>query len=156
WLCWQFLAQMVQAEKKADFKTFSSMNINLYSKWGEMPIAGTFPFTLSSLRLPGAELKAARNSRNGYCYIFQQFETPLLTIRFCNLFSLEKDSLTVVTDPGITFRLAVYRSHYFRLKELGKQQFHERQYNLFFVPDASVVYSLNPGDIFIFLYIVLK
>lgn len=133
------------------------MNIQLFSKWGELSLADHYPEHLpATVLLPGFELKVARSSRSSFSYIFQQFDTPTITIRFCNMFSLEPDSVTILTDPGITFRFGVFRSHQFILKYLGKQLFHQRHYNLFFVPHASADYPFDPGDIFICLDLILK
>jgi AraC-like DNA-binding protein len=130
--------------------------MKIYSKWGELPIAESYEKPPADLILPGAGLKVAKNLKKGYCFIFQEFETQHFFIRFSNLFCYEKDAVTIVTDPGICFRLAAYRSHQFMLKYLGKQLFHQRQYNLFFAPHASVDYFFEAGDIFGFLDIILK
>lgn len=130
--------------------------MNIYSKWGELPIVETYQEPPENLILPGAQLKMAKNLKKGYCFIFQEFETTQFIIRFSNLFCHEKDAVTIVTDPGICFRFAAYRSHQFTLKYLGKQLFHQRQYNLFFVPHSSADYFIEAGDIFGFLDIILK
>lgn len=133
------------------------MHIQLFSKWGELSLADRYPEHLpGTVLLPGFELKVARSPKSSFSYIFQQLDTPTINIRFCNMYSLEPDSVTILTDPGITFRFGVCRSHQVILKYLGKQLFHQRHYNLFFVPHASADYPLDPGDLFIFLDLILK
>lgn len=130
------------------------MNIKLYSKWGELPLAENFPNAPSNLLMPGARCKVATRPDNRFYYLFQEFETSAATIRCCNFFSSEKDSVTVVTDPTVTFRFATYRSHKFIVKYLNTQIFHERSYNCFYNPHISAEYPLEPGETFAFIDIL--
>ena len=65
--------------------------------------------------------------------------------------------LTVVTDvPAITFRFGRNHSHCVVTKHLGKQAFHERNFNCFYDPDQSAEYPIGPEERFIFFDILLK
>jgi AraC-like DNA-binding protein len=131
------------------------MNIQLYSKWGELPLADHYPGSPPSLLLPGAELKVARSDRKGYCYLFQQFKTKFFTIRYCCFYSITNDLLTVVTTaPGVTFRLGISHSHHVITKNLGNQVFHERGYNFFYDSNQVAEYPIGPGERFIFLDLI--
>lgn len=147
----------MKPESTSGALNLSCMNIQLFSKWGELSLADRYPEQLpGKVLLPGFDLRVAKCARSSYNYIFQQFDTPTITIRFYNMFSLEPDSVTILTDPGITFRFGVFHSHQFILKYLGKQLFHQRHYNVFFTPHGSADYPFDPGDIFIFLDLIVK
>lgn len=134
------------------------MKIKLYSKkWGELPLADNMPEAPEGLIFPGAQVKVAHSEPKGYCYLFQQFETSLVTIRYCCFYSIEKDLLTVVTDvPAIAFRFGSNNSHCVLTKHLGKQAFHERNFNCFYDPDPSAEYPIGPEERFIFFEIFPK
>jgi AraC-like DNA-binding protein len=133
------------------------MNIKLYSeKWGDLPLGGCSNTEKKSL-FPGAEIKKAQSDLKDYCYLFQQFETRLFTIRYCCFLSGEKDSITVITDtPAVTFHFGVDYMHSLFTKHLGKQVFHERHWNCFYEPDHMVNYSIEASQTFISLDILIK
>lgn len=65
--------------------------------------------------------------------------------------------LTVVNDvPAITFRFGRNHSHGVVTKHLGKQEFHERNFNCFYDPDPSAEYPMGPEERFIFFDILFK
>lgn len=127
------------------------MDINLYSKWGELSLSDHYPDPPAGLVFPGGDLKIAQDDRKDYCYLFQQFKTVNFTIRYCCFYSFQKDVLTVTNTPGITFRLGTSHSHQVMTTDLGNQVFHERSYNLFCDSSAMAEYAMGPDETFIFL-----
>ena len=132
------------------------MNINLFSKWGVLPLSDHYPDPPRDFLFPGAEYTIAQNDREDYYYLFQQFKTLFFTIRYCNFYSAEKDVLTVTNAPGVIFRLGISHSHQVTTTGLGNQVFHERGCNLFSNPDPAAEYYMEPGETFIFLDLLLE
>lgn len=132
------------------------MTIKLYSaKWGELPLAQQFPNAPPGLMLPGAQVQVAAAPDNRYYYLFQQFTVGKAVIISCYFHSLEKDTLTIITDQPITLRWATRRSHRYSTRSFNMQIFHERNYNCFYQPHSSMEYQVEAGADFSFVDILV-
>ncbi len=134
------------------------MSIRLYSKnWGELSLTHEVSSTTSQHFFPGAEVFLFTPVQNASCYFIQQFKTQYFTIRYHCFTSPEKDWITIANDtPSITFRIGHNHSHQVFTKELGKQVFHERSYNMFYDPNPLSEYPMNVGESFIFLDLLIE
>lgn len=132
------------------------MQNKLFSSWrGELTVADhrSQPNILN--RFPGSHLQVATNNQD-YYFIFEEFTGAAFTTRFYQFSSKIRDTYTWVSDPMITLRMGHAQSHIFQLPHLGKQVFHQRDYNLLHIPHYSVEFTLGPEETVSFMDIIIS
>lgn len=122
------------------------MQNKLFSSWmGELTVADQHSRSNIPNRFPGSHLQVATNNHD-YYFIFEEFTSAAFTTRFYQFRSRFRDTYTWVSDPMITLRMGHAQSHIFQLPHLGKQVFHQRDYNLLHIPHFSVEFTLEPEE----------
>jgi AraC-like DNA-binding protein len=131
------------------------MQVKLYSsKWGELDCIET-PKRTDTFTITGTKHFLATNASDDYYFLFQEFEENGFKIRVNYFRSKDRDVYTLLTDPMITLHVGFLHSHQIYVPHLGKLTFHERNYNLLDIPQVSVEFTMEPGQEFLFLDIVL-
>lgn len=131
------------------------MNIKLLSaKWGELSFTDR-PVTIAEKLMPGAIYKLATNPHRDYSILFQELPVDGCLLRYCSFYSRIKETYTVLTEAMITLRFGLWQSHQFSIPYLGTLLFHERGYNLLYLPQISTQLITRNDDQFRFLDILL-
>jgi len=129
-------------------KLFSSLR-------GELTVADHLSYPNVPIRFPGSHLQVATNNHD-YYFIFEEFAGTAFTARFYQFSSRTRDTYTWVSDPMITLRMGHAQSHIFQLPHLGKQVFHQRDYNLLHIPHFSVEFTMGPEETLSFMDIIIS
>src|SRR5688572_6390408 len=128
----------------------------LFSSWrGELKVADHLSHPHVSNRFPGSLLQVATNNQD-YYFIFEEVEVPTFKARFYQFGSKIRDTYAWVSDPKITLRMGHAQSLVFQLPHLGKQVFHQRDYNLLHIPHFSAEFSLGPDETVSFMDIIVS
>jgi AraC-like DNA-binding protein len=129
-------------------KLFSSMR-------GELTVADYLSYPTVPIRFPGSRLQVATN-KHDYNFIFEEFAGTSFTARFYQFSSRIRDTYTWVSDPMITIRMGHAQSLIFQLPHLGRQLFHQRDYNLLHIPHYAVEFTLGPEETVSFMDIIIS
>jgi AraC-like DNA-binding protein len=127
----------------------------LYSSLrGELPVTNHRSHPNVPVQFPGSELQVATNNRD-YYFIFQEVTGTTFNIRFYQFGSKIRDTYTWVSDPMITLRMGNAHSHIFQVPYLGKQVFHQRDYNLLHIPHYCAEFTLGPEETVSFMDVII-
>jgi AraC-like DNA-binding protein len=129
-------------------KIFSSMR-------GELSVADYLYYPNVPIRFPGSRLQVATN-KHDYAFTFEEFAGSSFTARFYQFSSRIRDTYTWVSDPMITLRMGHAQSLIFQLPHLGRQLFHQRDYNLLHIPHYAVEFTLGPEETVSFMDIIIS
>jgi AraC-like DNA-binding protein len=131
------------------------MLIRLFStRKGELPVSSYQSHTQLPAWVPGLPMHIAASNQDCY-FIFQELLANDFKVRFYQFGSKIKDTYTWVSDPMLTLRMGVAQSHVFQLPHLGKQVFHQRDYNLLYIPHFSTEFTLGSEEHIRFIDIVM-
>jgi hypothetical protein len=125
-------------------KLFSSMR-------GELTVADYLSYPTVPIRFPGSRLQVATN-KHDYAFTFEEFAGSSFTARFYQFSSRIRDTYTWVSDPMITLRMGHAQSLIFQLPHLGRQLFHQRDYNLLHIPHYAVEFTLGNSELYGYYY----
>jgi AraC-like DNA-binding protein len=127
----------------------------LFSSWrGEVSVADHHSHPTIPNRFPGSHLQVATNN-NDFYFIFEEFTGKKFKARFYQFGSRIRDTFTWASDPMITLRMGHTQSHVFQLPHLGKQVFHQRDFNLLHIPHFSAEFTLGPDETVSFLDLII-
>ena len=127
----------------------------LFSSWrGEVRVADHHSHPTVSNRFPGSHLQVATNDHDFY-FIFEEFMGKTFKARFYQFGSKIRDTFTWVSDPMVTLRMGHAQSHVFQLPHLGKQVYHQRDFNLLHIPHFSAEFTLGPDEAVSFIDIII-
>lgn len=131
------------------------MNIKFLSaKWGELEFTNN-PTSACEKIITGATCLLATNERQDYSFLIQELTSDDFRLRHCQFHSSLKETFTILSEAMITLRISLYHSHQFSIPYLGLLTFHERNYNLLYLPELSMQFTTRANDQFNFLDIVL-
>ena len=124
------------------------------SRGGELKLADCISHPNASTWFPGSQLQVAANNQDCQ-FIFQEFTGPSFKARISQFASKARETYTWVSDPMITLRMGINQSHIFNLPHLGKQVFHQRDFNLLHIPHFSVEFTLGPAETVRFIDVIV-
>jgi AraC-like DNA-binding protein len=120
---------------------------------GELPVSIHQPVSGKSLTAPQQQI--ATDNRN-YHFSFAEFTHGLFKTRVYQFESFIREKYTWISDSMITLRMGNAHSYIFQLPYLGKQVFHQRDFNLLHIPHHSIEFTLAPAEKVSFMDIIIS